>query len=146
MSNFLIQHIQSRNAPIQFNPLTLVSLSTHVCTKCTLIYMLVLEYSQGFSAILTGFRVWIYTVPGPVNLHTRPSPEASPDIIPPDATRSMTYFVFQAIKCPLSTMYFSPSTSCFHISGYSRYGNGVGYHDTYVFLDDGTKAEQPEKT
>lgn len=52
------------------------------------------------------------TVPGPVNLHTRPSPDAKPEMMPPDATRSITYFVFQATRCPLSTMYFSPSTSC----------------------------------
>ena len=51
------------------------------------------------------------TVPGPVNLHTKPSPEARPEIKPPEATRSRMYLVFQATRCPLSTMYFSPSTS-----------------------------------
>lgn len=47
---------------------------------------------------LTAFLVWIKTVPGPVNLHTRPSPDAKPEMIPPDATRSMTYLVFHATK------------------------------------------------
>lgn len=61
---------------------------------------------------LTAFLVWMNTVPGPVNLHTRPSPDAKPEMMPPDATRSITYFVFQATRWPLSTMYFSCSTSC----------------------------------
>ena len=61
---------------------------------------------------LTGFLVCMNTVPGPVNLQTKPSPEESPEMIPPDATRSRIYFVFQATRWPLSTMYLSPSTSC----------------------------------
>lgn len=59
----------------------------------------------------TAFLVWIKTVPGPVNLHTNPSPDARPEMMPPEDTRSRTYFVFQATRCPLSTMYFSPSAS-----------------------------------
>lgn len=61
--------------------------------------------------ILTGFLVCMKTVPGPVNLHTRPSPEDKPEIIPPEATRSSIYLVFHATKWPLSTIYLSPSAS-----------------------------------
>ena len=38
----------------------------------------------------------------PVNLHTKPSPPAMLDTIPPDATRSRTYLQFHATRCPLS--------------------------------------------
>lgn len=34
----------------------------------------------------------------PVNLHTKPSPLAMLDTMPPDATRSRTYLQFQATK------------------------------------------------
>lgn len=68
------------------------------------------------SGTLTAFLVWIKTVPGPVNLHTSPSPEARPEMMPPEATLSSTYLVFHASRCPLSTMYFSPSTSCLVVS------------------------------
>lgn len=54
-----------------------------------------------------GFRVCINTVPGPVNLHTKPSPDAKFDMIPPEATRSRMYLQFQATRWPLSMMYFS---------------------------------------
>ena len=37
-----------------------------------------------------GFLVCMNTVPGPENLQTSPSPELSPEIIPPLATRSKT--------------------------------------------------------
>lgn len=58
-----------------------------------------------------GFLVCMKTVPGPVNLQTSPSPLLMPDMIPPLATRSITYLQFQATRWPLSMMYFSPSTS-----------------------------------
>lgn len=54
-----------------------------------------------------GFLVCMKTVPGPVNLHTKPSPEVLPDMIPPLAARSSTYLQFQATRWPLSMMYFS---------------------------------------
>ena len=60
----------------------------------------------------TAFLVWIKTVPGPVNLQTRPSADDMPEMRPPEATRSSMYFVFHATRWPLSTMYFSPSASC----------------------------------
>ena len=63
--------------------------------------------------MLTEFRVCINTTPGPVNLHTRPSPDAMPEMMPPEATRWTVYFALQATRWPLSTMYFSPSASCF---------------------------------
>lgn len=44
------------------------------------------------------FLVCINTVPGPVNLHTRPSPAIIFDTIPPEATRSRTYLQFQATR------------------------------------------------
>lgn len=53
----------------------------------------------------------MYTVPGPVNLHTRPSPELIPLMRPPDATRSRTYLQFHATRWPLSMMYRSFSTN-----------------------------------
>ena len=59
-----------------------------------------------------GFLVCMNTVPGPENLQTSPSPLLMPEIIPPLATRSITYLQFQATRWPLSMMYFSPSTSC----------------------------------
>jgi hypothetical protein len=46
----------------------------------------------------TGFLVCKNIVPGPVNLHTKPSPDVNPEMIPPDATLSRTYFVFHATK------------------------------------------------
>lgn len=51
------------------------------------------------------------TVPGPENLQTSPSPLLMPEMMPPLATRSITYLQFQATRWPLSMMYFSPSTS-----------------------------------
>ena len=77
------------------------------------------NYQEGFylpaavavikAAKASALRVWRYTVPGPVNLQTRPSPELMPDMSPPEATRSRMYLQFQATRWPLSTMYFSPS-------------------------------------
>ena len=52
-------------------------------------------------------------MPGPVNLHTSPSPAIMFDMIPPEATRSITYLQFQATRWPLSMMYFSSFCSCF---------------------------------
>jgi hypothetical protein len=59
------------------------------------------------------------TVPGPVNLHTNPSPEDRPEMMPPEATRSRIYFVFQATRWPLSTIYLSPSTSYFSLAQFT---------------------------
>jgi hypothetical protein len=56
-------------------------------------------------------RTCMNTVPGPVNLHTRPSLAAKLLMIPPDAIRSSVYLQFHATRCPLSMMYFSPSRS-----------------------------------
>jgi hypothetical protein len=58
-----------------------------------------------------GFLVCINTVPGPVNLHTRPSPADMFDKMPPEATRSSTYLQFHATRWPLSMMYFSSFAS-----------------------------------
>ena len=52
------------------------------------------------------------TVPGPVNLQTSPSPEVRPEMMPPLATRSITYLQFQATRWLLSIMYLSPSCNC----------------------------------
>lgn len=52
--------------------------------------------------------------PGPLNLQIKPSPALKFEMMPPLATRSMTYLQFQATRCPLSIMYFSPSWSCIH--------------------------------
>lgn len=67
---------------------------------------------QNTQGIHTGFLVCINTVPGPVNLQTKPSPELIAEMMPPLATRSRMYLVFHATRWPLSTMYFSPSWSC----------------------------------
>lgn len=65
------------------------------------------------------FRVCMKTVPGPacshqrvdfelncgnvpVNLQTRPSPEETFEMMPPEATRSRTYLQFHATRWPLS--------------------------------------------
>lgn len=48
------------------------------------------------------FLVCMYTVPGPVNRHARPSPELRPEMIPPEATRSILYLQFHATRWPLS--------------------------------------------
>ena len=48
----------------------------------------------------------------PVNLHTRPSPELRPDMMPPLATRSRIYLQFHATRCPLSMIYFSSFSNC----------------------------------
>jgi hypothetical protein len=64
-------------------------------------------FAANHAANACAFLVCINTVPGPVNLHTSPSPDAIFDRIPPDATRSRTYLQFQATRCPLSMMYFS---------------------------------------
>ena len=64
-----------------------------------------------YIAIATGLRVCINTVPGPTNLHTRPSLAAKLLIMPPDAIRSSVYLQFHATRWPLSMMYFSPSRS-----------------------------------
>lgn len=95
---------------------------------------------------LTAFLVWMNTVPGPVNLHTRPSPDAKPEMMPPDATRSITYFVFQATKWPLSTIYFSPSTSC---HGLYQHAATVTQNfcsgKTYILPDNGAETRQPQQ-
>ena len=57
-------------------------------------------------------RVCMKTVPGPVNLHTRPSLAIMLETMPPDATRSSTYLQFHATRWPLSMMYFSSFWSC----------------------------------
>ena len=64
-----------------------------------------------YIAIATGLRVCMKTVPGPTNLHTRPSLAAKLLIMPPDAIRSSVYLQFHATRWPLSMMYFSPSRS-----------------------------------
>lgn len=58
------------------------------------------------------FLVCMKTVPGPVNLHTSPSPDDIFDKMPPEATRSRTYLQFHATRWPLSMMYFSSFWSC----------------------------------
>ena len=57
------------------------------------------------------FLVCMKTVPGPVNLQTRPSPAVMLLMIPPLATRSRTYLQFHATRWPLSMMYFSLAAS-----------------------------------
>ncbi len=47
----------------------------------------------------------------PLNLHTSPSLANRLDKSPPPAARSITYSHFQATKCPLSIIYFSPGCS-----------------------------------
>jgi len=64
-----------------------------------------------YIAMATGLRVCMNTVPGPTNLHTRPSLAAKLLIMPPDAIRSSVYLQFHATRWPLSMMYFSPSRS-----------------------------------
>ena len=81
-----------------------------------------------------GFLVWIKTVPGPVNLHTRPSAEAIPESTPPLATRSIVYFEFQATRCSLSTMYCSPGA--IYLSSVLRGMRGGGGRGTNIFLDN----------
>lgn len=71
----------------------------------------VAEVPARYNENAAGFRVCMKTLPGPVNLHTNPSPELRPEIIPPLATRSSTYSQFHATRCPLSMIYFSPSRS-----------------------------------
>jgi hypothetical protein len=87
------------------------------------------------------FLVCINTVPGPVNLHTSPSPEAIFDSIPPDATRSSTYLQFQATRWPLSMMYFSLAANYTHIA-LAREVGGIG-RKTYIFPDNCPKARAP---
>lgn len=97
---------------------SLDGLAAHVCRKCFLSQVSTpIPTDRSRAHVRTGFRVWIKTVPGPVNLQTSPSAEAMFEMMPPDATRSRMYLVFQATKCPLSTMYFSSSTSCDLVSG-----------------------------
>ena len=64
-----------------------------------------------YIAMATGLLVCMKTVPGPTNLHTRPSLAAKLLIMPPDAIRSSVYLQFHATRWPLSMMYFSPSRS-----------------------------------
>lgn len=44
------------------------------------------------------FLVCKYTEPGPKNRQARPSPEARLENIPPEATRSILYWQFQATR------------------------------------------------
>jgi len=74
------------------------------------IYMAV-AFAANHAENACGFLVCINTVPGPVNLHTKPSPAVIFDSMPPEATRSSTYLQFQATRWPLSMMYLSPSCS-----------------------------------
>jgi hypothetical protein len=68
-------------------------------------------FAASHAANACAFLVCMKTVPGPVNLHTSPSPECMFDNKPPEATRSRTYLQFHATRCPLSMMYFSFSWS-----------------------------------
>jgi hypothetical protein len=80
-------------------------------------------FAANHAANACAFLVCMNTVPGPVNLHTSPSPDAMLDRIPPEATRSRTYLQFQATRCPLSMMYFSSFWSCWarqHRTKYTR--------------------------
>lgn len=43
----------------------------------------------------SGFRVWIYTVPGPRKRHTSPSPDVKLSIIPLEAL-SILYVIFSS--------------------------------------------------
>lgn len=70
-------------------------------------YIAFAEFPANHAANAPGFLVCINTVPGPVNLHTSPSPAAILAMIPPEDTRSRTYLQFQATRWPLSMMYFS---------------------------------------
>src|ERR1700761_8180115 len=97
----------------------------------------------------------MYTVPGPENLHTRPSPEEMPEMMPPEATRSRTYLQFQATRWPLSMMYFSPSTSWGGVvlekrskpktKGWGRLERVKG-GQTHVFPEHGSKRAHPQNT
>lgn len=99
-----------------------------------------------------GFLVCKKTVPGPVNLQTRPSPDAMPEMIPPDAMRSITYFVFQATKWPLSIMYRSPSCNCGLISVVLRQASPAWMNkkgdkvEAYIFADNGTETGNPHNS
>ena len=93
---------------------------------------------------LTGFLVCMNTVPGPVNLHTSPSPEDRPEIIPPEATLSRIYFVFQATRWPLSTMYLSPSASYFLISTIHTKSRGRSDQVAHIFPNDCTQTANPQ--
>jgi len=77
----------------------------------------------------------------PVNLQTRPSPAANPEMIPPLATRSITYSQFQATRWPLSTMYFSPAP-IFRCR--QQFGVSVNHDNTHVFPDDSTQTREPQ--
>lgn len=70
------------------------------------------ELAASHAAKACAFLVCMKIVPGPVNLHTNPSPAIMFDTMPPDATRSRTYLQFQATRWPLSMMYFSSFCSC----------------------------------
>lgn len=76
------------------------------------LYTAVAAFAANHAENACAFRVCINTVPGPVNLHTRPSPAIILDTMPPEATRSRTYLQFQATRWPLSMMYFSSFCSC----------------------------------
>lgn len=51
----------------------------------------------------SALRVWMYTVPGPVNRQTRPSSVCDAENSPPAWIRSTLYWAVQATRCPLST-------------------------------------------
>jgi hypothetical protein len=70
------------------------------------------EFADSQAEKACALRVCMKTVPGPVNLHTRPSPAIMLEMMPPDATRSRTYLQFHATRWPLSMMYFSSFWSC----------------------------------
>lgn len=93
---------------------------------------------------LTGFLVCMNTVPGPVNLHTSPSPEDRPEMIPPEATLSRMYFVFQATRWPLSTMYLSPSASYSLISTIHTKSRGRSDQVAHIFPNDRTQTANPQ--
>ena len=83
------------------------------------------------------------TVPGPENLQTSPSPLLMPEMIPPLATRSITYLQFQATRWPLSMMYFSPSTS-YDLCKYLSHDAPGWKRETYIFPNDSPEARQPQ--
>lgn len=95
ISNIHISHSdRTKIPPNQPNPLSSSSLLTLLAFSFTpsLPPMQDFNYAPvcaaAYMAMATGLRVCMKTVPGPVNLHTRPSLAAKLLMIPPDAIRS----------------------------------------------------------
>jgi hypothetical protein len=97
---------------------------------------------------LTGFLVCMKIVPGPVNLHTNPSPLDNPEMMPPEATLSRIYFVFQATRWPLSTIYLSPSASYISLLAlvYLTTGEDAKHGKTYIFPNNRPHTTNPEQS